>query len=76
MEHLSKLIGQRIKTLRNGLKISQENLAFKADIDRTYMTDIENGKRNISVNILDKLVAALETNLSDFFNDKCFQDGR
>ena len=42
-------VGRRIKELRLLKKISQEHLANIADIDRTYMNSVENGKRNISI---------------------------
>lgn len=66
------LVGQRIKELRHELKLSQEALANKAGVDRTYMTDVENGRRNISVEILQKITNALEISFADFFNNKRF----
>lgn len=61
-------MGLRIRELRNQLGISQEALANKAEIDRTYVTDVENGRRNISIENLEKLVNALEIPFKDFFN--------
>ncbi len=66
-------VGQRIKELRHRLKLSQEALANRADVDRTYMTDVENGRRNISVEILEKIIAALEVTFSEFFDSKEFK---
>ena len=66
-------IGQRIRELRKKLSLSQESLAYKAEVDRTYMTDVENGRRNISVEILEKIINALEISFADFFNDKAFK---
>ena len=40
-------IGIRIKVLRKEAGLSQEGLALKAGIDRTYINSVENGKRNI-----------------------------
>jgi transcriptional regulator with XRE-family HTH domain len=56
-------IGHRISELRKLKKLSQENLAFKADIDRTYISSIERGKRSISLAVAIKLSSALEINL-------------
>lgn len=56
-------IGNRIAVLRKLKKISQEDLAFKADIDRTYMSSIERGKRSISLAVAIKLSSALEIDL-------------
>jgi transcriptional regulator with XRE-family HTH domain len=65
-------VGQRIKELRLLKKISQETLSNIAEIDRTYMTSVENGKRNISVVNLEKIIKALDTNYATFFNNQIF----
>jgi len=76
MSDLAVKIGNRIIELRKEKEgLSQEKLAYKAEVDRTYMTGIETGKRNVSVFILDKIVKALDINLSIFFNDESFRDG-
>ena len=62
-------IGQKIKEIRNNKNLSQEKLANIADIDRTYLPDIEKGNRKISIQILNKITTALEIRLSDFFKD-------
>ena len=66
-------IGQRIRELRKELEISQEALAYKSEVDRTYITDVENGRRNVSVEILEKIIKALEVSISEFFNAKEFK---
>jgi len=66
-------VGQRIKELRKQLELSQEALANEAEVDRTYMTDVENGRRNISVEVLEKIIAALKVSFTDFFNSKEFK---
>lgn len=65
-------VGQRIRELRNEIGISQEALANKAEIDRTYVTDVENGRRNISIENLEKLVNSLEIPFKDFFDSPNF----
>ena len=66
-------VGQRIKELRKTILLSQESLANKADVDRTYVTDVENGRRNVSVEILERLIKALEVTVSEFFDAKEFK---
>ncbi|RYD56872.1 MAG: XRE family transcriptional regulator [Sphingobacteriales bacterium] len=66
-------VGQRVRELRHELQLSQEALANKAGVDRTYMTDVENGRRNISIEILEKIIGALEVSFQEFFNGKEFQ---
>lgn len=77
MEDLSVKIGRRIIALRKEIEgLSQEKLAYKAEIDRTYMTGIETGKRKVSVVVLAKIVKALDTDLASFFDDERFRDGK
>jgi transcriptional regulator with XRE-family HTH domain len=66
-------VGQRIRELRNKLGLSQETLANKAEVDRTYMTDVENGRRNISIEVLEKIIGALEISFAQFFNGNNFK---
>lgn len=61
-------VGNRIRELRNDRGISQETLAHEAGLDRTYITSVERGKRNISIINLEKIAKALNVNLSEFFN--------
>ncbi|MGN6475772.1 MAG: helix-turn-helix domain-containing protein [Flavipsychrobacter sp.] len=67
-------VGQRIKELRKDLHLTQESLAFKAEVDKTYLNEVENGKRNVSVINLEKIVFALEVSVKEFFDDPVFQD--
>lgn len=60
-------VGQRVKQLRNELGISQEELADKAGLDRTYITSVEGGKRNISIVNVEKLAKCLNVSLAEFF---------
>jgi transcriptional regulator with XRE-family HTH domain len=64
-------VGKRIKELRNKLGISQEELADIAELDRTYITSVECGKRNISIVNVEKLANALNISLSAFFDFDC-----
>jgi len=64
---IRKKVGARIKELRLGLKLTQEKLAFKAEVDKTYLNEVENGKRNISLINLEKVVKALEVSFEKFF---------
>lgn len=66
-------VGQRIKELRKKLELSQEALGLKAEVDRTYVTDVENGRRNVSLEILERLIKALEVSIAEFFNSKEFK---
>lgn len=65
---IKEKVGKRIKELRHKLNISQEELADKAGIHRTYIASLEVGKRNISIVLLEKIADALEVSLSEFFD--------
>ena len=61
------LVGKRVKELRNKLGVSQEELADLAGLDRTYITSVESGRRNISIVNIEKLANALKVTLKEFF---------
>ena len=48
--------------------LSQEELSGRAELDRTYVSGCERGKRNPSIKTIIKLANALEVNLKDFFD--------
>ena len=62
---INEVFGKKVLERRLSLKISQETLANMADIDRTYLPDIEKGKRNVSLKIADKIAKALNVSLKD-----------
>lgn len=66
---ITEVIGKRIKEIRSEKGISQEKLALKAELDRTYVVGVENGKRNPSIKSLEKIINALDTNFGYFFKD-------
>ena len=66
-------IGLRIKEIRTEKELTQEAVAFKAEIDRTFMNHVENGKRNVSIETLEKLVCnGLEITFKEFFEAELF----
>jgi transcriptional regulator with XRE-family HTH domain len=65
-------IGKRIKELRTEKKYSQEELAARANIDRTYINSVEHGKRNVSIVNIEKIVSALGCSLQEFFTSDLF----
>lgn len=71
---IRKIIGWRIRHIRNSKDLSQEALAHLADLDRTYITSVENGKRNISIVNIEKICKALDISMSKFFSAKEFSE--
>ena len=62
------LFGKRLRKLRTERGIAQEKLAEVAGLDRTYISKIEKGERNISLDTIGKLANALEIEVKEFFN--------
>ncbi len=61
MEDIRKIVGRNVRLARQGLGLSQEALAEKADIDRTYVSGVERGVRNPTVTVVARFAAALDT---------------
>lgn len=57
-----------IKHFRKERNMSQEALADKADLDRTYISGIERGVRNITLDSLEQIILALGIDFQSFFN--------
>lgn len=64
--------GQRVKELRLRSGMSQEALAHRAGLDRTYITDVERGARNISIVNIEKIAAALTVSMEYLFSGERF----
>ena len=61
--------GQAVRKLRQAQKISQEELAERCGLHRTYISDIELGKRNVSLENIERIAAALERSRPDLFKE-------
>ena len=66
---VTKRFGERIRTLRKERGLSQEDLAELCGLDRTYISGIERGLRNVALRNIDALAKALDVSISDLFDD-------
>ena len=57
-------LGQNVRKLREAKGWSQEDFADRADIHRTYVSDIERGRRNPTITVVEKLARPLEVSAS------------
>lgn len=64
---IKKQFGSRVKMLRQELGLSQENFALKINMDRTYFASVESGKRNISIENIQKIANGFGINLETLF---------
>lgn len=60
-------LGMRIKYLRQKLHWSQEDLALNANINKNYISDLENGRRNPSLEILERIATSFNITLEELF---------
>ena len=63
--NFNQFIGKRISEIRLQQNLSQEELAFRAGIDRTYISSIERGKRSISLFVAFKISIVLKVDLNN-----------
>ena len=66
--HVHVAVGRNINRLRNAAKLTQEQLAEKADIDRRSLQRIEAGQWNMTVDYLDRLRRCLKSSWADIFH--------
>ena len=62
--NIKEKFGQKVKQLREEKGFSIEQLANISNVDRNYISDIEKGKRNVSLEIIEKIITGLEYYLS------------
>jgi len=65
----SKVLGERIKSRRESLKMSQEDLADLMEVSRVTISNWERGQRGIDATEMDKLASALKVRLEYFYDD-------
>lgn len=65
-------VGSRLREIRIKKKLSQEALSRVSGIDRTYISDVENGRRNISIETLEAILISLEISVKRFFCNSSF----
>jgi len=69
MKEIKSIVGNRIQYYRKQKCLSQEKLAIICELDRTYISSVENGKRNISIINIDIICKALNIKISELFKN-------
>ena len=67
MKAIEKQFGERVRELRTNRGLSQEELAFKSGVHRTYLGGIERGERNPSLKNISAIAEALSVDISELF---------
>lgn len=68
MAEINKQVGRGIRKLRTKLGLTQEELAFEAELHRAYIGQIERGEKNLGLVNLEKISKALKTTPSKLLN--------
>ncbi len=66
---IKKLFGERVRELRTNANLSQEKFALQIDMDRTYLASVESGKRNISIDNIQKIADGFGISLEELFKN-------
>jgi transcriptional regulator with XRE-family HTH domain len=74
LDDILRALAAVVRSRREQLGISQEELAYRAGLHRTYISDIERGSRNIAVKNLVRLAHALGVPVSYLFTADAFQE--
>jgi transcriptional regulator with XRE-family HTH domain len=64
---LPKILGRNLRRIREELGASQEEIAFRAGMNRAYLSDVERGERNPTVRVVGKLARALAVEPAELF---------
>ena len=63
-------LGKKIKQMRSVLNLTQEELANRCELTKSYISQLENNKTSPSLATLTQILEVLGTNLADFFNEE------
>lgn len=67
--NINNVFGKRIAKLRKTQEISQEELAFRCSIHRTYIGALERGEKSPTLNTIEKLAKGLNASMVELFKD-------
>lgn len=67
---IKNIFGKNLKNLRKSRGLTQEKLAELSNLDRSYISDIEGGRVNVSLESIYKIAIGLEVEIVDLFNFK------
>lgn len=68
-DRVKKRFGARLRHLRKARDMTQEDVAFAADLDRSYLSGIERGKKNLSLVNIHRIADALKVGAGELFGE-------
>jgi transcriptional regulator with XRE-family HTH domain len=72
MENVREILAKNIRLARQAARLSQEDLADRSGIDRTYVSGIEREVRNPTIGVVAKFAAALDTTTANLLTDGAY----
>ena len=69
MSNIRARFGNQLRTIRTAREISQEELAHRAGLHRTYISSVERGERNVTLETIEKLAKSLQLPMAKFMPD-------
>ena len=66
--NIEKRFGERVRELRKKQNISQEELSFRAGLHTNYVSDVECGRRNVSLRAIEQFAEGLGISLKELMN--------
>lgn len=67
MSDIEKLFGVQVRRIRIEKNISQEELGFRSGLSKNYISDVERGSRNVSLQTIEKIARGLEIPIKELF---------
>ncbi len=68
-ETLARRFGELVRRLRQEKGYSQEEFSFRVGLHQTYVSSVERGERNVTIQTADRIAKALGTTLADLFGE-------
>ena len=68
-QEISNRFGHAVRRIRQGRHISQEQLSDMCGLHRTYISDVELGKRNVSLENIERIALALDMSIAELFTE-------
>ena len=75
MPELNEKFGYNVRTLRRALELTQQELADRSDLNRTYLVRVESGDRNVTLNTANRIASALGTDVVTLLSEADAQYG-
>lgn len=66
--NIEKKFGEKVRALRKQLNISQEELSFRSGLHKNYVSDVECGRRNVSLRAIEQFAEGLEVSIKELMD--------